>query len=247
MFDNVRSLQFGFFTVADPGNTSELFRALTGQEPDSIQRVRPPQAPFPVEVVSSVIGSAMHRVQVHAGRFDYFIEAGTDNPLQRSVPAIPGRDALLSNVVGRVQSVVDQVSSYRAAIVLRLAEQMNGPVETSHFFNELFSGRNDFSSDLDLMFQTNRRTAVGGRQINRLLRWNTEVATFESMIGSGPSSAGHRVVASAETHYVVYNIDVNSVPVGPEQMASDELRDLLRAMSEIASDLGSLQRLEDLK
>lgn len=241
MNDRVRSLQIVWFIPAEPPAPFKLFEALVGQQPDAFQKMGPPQSPFPVVMESAVKNGVQHRLQSHSGRVDFFLEGVGGNPIAVLPEAAGVYLEFLRSKIEAAAPIVGKIT--RLAVVVTLARELEGLPDIAASFGGLFSNKLSLDGARDLNFQISRPTTVDGLDINRLLRWTGEVASFQQFVNGWPQNL---LISTVDSYYLSRMLDVNTVPKDGELFGPELHGDIFAKLASVASSLIEVQRIEDI-
>lgn len=217
-FDELHSLQVVWFVAGDVSALlDEVFEAVVGEQPDQVQRLKPPASPFPVVIASSQGDGRSHRLQFSPGRVD-FVLMPHDGVVSAEAPRF-ANFAVIDELVDRVKQATRLIGpSFRQSIVAKAAKRMSSESDVGPAFAEFLGLSGDFESTTDLSFSVNRRTHREGVNINRMLRWSGETTSVHQ-IGFEHAPAA----MLGPTHYLSYIADINTVPVPVARPHSEQL------------------------
>ncbi len=210
---SAQGLQFALFTALKPGQPDALqpWMKLFQSSPQNFQGAAPGT---PQSSASGVIGDFQVSVSAMPGRFDLTVSAQQGAPPSvtgSGPPMIGDVGAALKILVQYAKQLLEFQPAQRLAIVANLAEVVQGPEDALALAADLVGGMSIRAGASDFAFQLNvpKADAATGQPINRVCRWQTQVAQIITM-GIGPGGPSAPAVQS--THVVGLTLDINTVP-----------------------------------
>ncbi|TJV70302.1 MAG: hypothetical protein E5X76_19900 [Mesorhizobium sp.] len=247
-FNEIQALQFAWFTGDETpyGNIEAAFKAVTGVDAEQLQRQRPPNTPVPLSNASAVVDSkAQIRLQVSPGRADIFIEPVSTEP---SFPFFDSPD-----VVNEYLQKAKKYCKYsgkvnRQSFIIKIAKRVPSATAFGAEFAKVLGSHFDEAGTSDHVLQINKRVKLGALEINRVLKWATEIGEIHRVSVNGQFSAPGIftptvVVAS---NFVTYLIDVNTVPTDKLVDAGGQIA-ILDKLSLVVKQCMEFESLGDLK
>lgn len=245
-----RTVQFAWF-VNDTSKlkAAELFKALTGEEADTVNqnRVPSPAAPY-LSSSKRTQGSTTTTLNVSPGRVDVFVQADQTPDLAHSgLVTINAKETLLQ-YMNLIQNAAefDFSGVYRVAVVCNLIDTFDQYGEAkAAFFKRI--GMKIIDGDVsDLAFQVNKRFNYDqvGLSINRLFSMNIEHFQQVQVLGGAlPMSflTGGRVVN--EAFILSCNIDINNVPINGRQL---DRKEMIAAMQRFSEEVITVHETEEI-
>lgn len=212
-----QSIQFVWFPMSVTDVTAEhVFQVLAGDDPDTTQRNKTPSAANPfLSVAEGVIGTKDIAAQVQPGRIDFTI-AGRQAPEMRQ-----DDNLILLDTASEISAVVKRFSEWggvwpeaiRLSVVANLVQPTKDAAAATSLFFETLGIDVGFVDGSDPLFQINRRKAMDGYVMNRVVRFG--VAGYQNFVFHAVAGqSGAMVPATVEKYGASTTLDINSVPDG---------------------------------
>jgi len=232
LFSRLGHVQFSWFGAADP-NFDGLVRTiegLSGSAASEISRIGPPQSPVPLRRAAFVLNDAVFRVNSQPGRLDFNVAPADAVFLNTFTMGRLDEFLWLFEELGTVYD-----SAFRQAIHVRVLTENLPPEEVAKTFRSVVGIKSDLGGSSDLLFQINRRMKKGDIDINRVLKWQGEIAQTFRFEGA-PSQAVE------EVSYLSYICDVNTVPHSSGRSA-DEQRAIFAVLAEVTINVLGIENI----
>ncbi|MGO8466562.1 hypothetical protein AB9F45_18605 [Rhizobium leguminosarum] len=213
------NIQASFFVNAPHKiSPADLFRMAFGEDAETTNEASSPQFGR-LGIASVVKGGRAKSVQAQPGRVDVVfhpsgidIASGGFPELHRDI------DATVEDVRAATSNIADQLKMInRVAINVRLAKHSDDMDGASNELIEVLPTKGlKLGGVRDFLLQMNSRTTHDGFELNRLVKWSTEVvqvfadAAFSQFTPGGPSQMLLREFWAAAVQF-----DFNSVVPGP--------------------------------
>jgi hypothetical protein len=216
MFSDMRSAQFVWFTTSDVSLDHEaFFKELSGMGSDVTQRLKPPQAPVPMTIISGVADDIQYRLQSQPGRFDFFAAPVDMPPSDPTVPMLRGvknSETIIKRVLLAAEKFAEQLNTvYRLAFVTQYFKLCKDEDEARSHYTKLIASTLPLVGSRELAYQISSTKDVDGRTLNRLIRWQTEnVQSVFFPMQTG--FASYTMPVPRQENYLTYMIDTNSMP-----------------------------------
>jgi hypothetical protein len=246
-FNEIHAVQFAWFTPEDrvTKDIEAAFRSVVGVEPDQIQRQRPPATPVPILVASAIVGTTQFRVQAVPGRVDLFIEPMSNDPVH-----FPFFDdfAVIQESLAKAKLFCQFTgsSTFRQSFVVKIAKRLPDAAGFGGEFRRILGVDYDLSGVADLAFQMNKVTKLGQYDINRVLRWTSEVAQVQQVSFAAASQGMPAGAVVGLAHFVSYVIDINTVPSGKSFDAGGQIS-VLEKLGSVVQRCVAFETLGDVK
>lgn len=241
MFKQARSIQLAWFFDGEAPPASKLAAAFFDGDPDNLNKLTPPQVPFPMTVQSVMREDVVYRVQSYFGRIDFFIERASFTP---ELNLISDPVSVLQDALQRVKVLAELVPVInRASIVVTLTEPMSDADAATAAFAQVLSRKVELEGARDLMFQASRRVSdTPHGPVNRLLRWWSESLSF---VPVAQATVPH-LTSAPEHHYVNFMMDVNTAQAPGVTFNQEQQPSVFLLLSDVTSDLLSIESMEDV-
>lgn len=246
-FNEVHAVQFAWFTPEDrvTKDIEAAFRAVVGVDPDQIQRQRPPATPVPILVASAIVDATQYRVQAVPGRIDLFVEPVSNDPVH--FPFF-GNFGVIQDSLTKAKLFCQFTgsSTFRQSFVVKIAKRLPDASGFGNEFRKILGVDHDLSGVADLAFQMNKVARLGQHDINRVLRWTSEVAQVQQVSFASASQGMPMGSVVGLAHFVSYVIDINSVPGGKSFDAGGQIS-LLEKLGSVVQRCVEFETLGDVK
>jgi hypothetical protein len=225
--------------VRFPLSALDLYKAVTGKDPDNFQNQQPPLNPFPNSVAQGNMQGLAFSCQVQPVRVDLTFSPGpTPTPFSNGLPAISDSRLLraaLASSIPSIEKAVRGAKLSRLAIYLQIGREVATSTEGNQFIRETLPPTYSvpLQDEEDFVLQLNRPSAAANdssMRLNYITKWSVDrlqVLTFLAAQNSpiaGQFTAGAPVISNKLAATIALD---NSSPAQNSQIDDNQIGTLL--------------------
>jgi hypothetical protein len=249
MFPQIRLLQFAWFTPGEvAAKVEDVLLNATGLEAATMQRLKPPHAPFPMSIASAAKDGADYRVQIQPNRLDVAIVPDESVPVEAGLPYLSNADEHFANGIKAARQVCYTIgATVRQSLVVQCAIELPSEEAQGKNFAMLAGLPEKLAVGREMSLQLNlRRQLVWADQhLNRLIRLTAESAGLQKITITPQGPVAHGGRQASIRHYLSYMMDINNVPTSKSFDQAERIK-LLDELLEEYKRMKSFDKMEDL-
>lgn len=220
--------QFAWFTPSEvPMKADDAFQNALGMEPATVQRLRPPQTPFPMSVATGSSRGGDYRVQIQPNRIDLAVVPDETMAVPIGLPYLESDEFHFETLLKAARTISYTIGSVnRQALVVQRAHQCKSEEQMGEKFLALTGLSSALSEAKEMLFQANLRKPLSwaDQTLNRLIKLGTESATVQVVTMTPHGPVQQNVNKSRIGHYISYMVDINNLPTAKQFDQGERLK-----------------------